>query len=199
MDTEQLSKYINSIGILPILVCVACIGFAIVQYNPIGPVQGVFGAYNTYTSSVENLESARVRHAEAKAQAAQAKTKPKTGEKIIFEPTGMQLGAGASFAEPFEEMIDTAKDSGVRIKSIKYNYKPEGDPIIAEGMPKNLNACEMKITTIGTYAQLKKFFTGVLSKPYLARLVNIRVEPWGFDKSILIANFSLTLYTKTEK
>ena len=32
----------------------------------------------------------------------------------------MQLGAGASFAEPFEEMIDTAKDSGVRIKSIKY-------------------------------------------------------------------------------
>lgn len=199
MDSEQLNKYINSIGIAPIAICIICVALAIAKFNPIGPIQNAVAAYNTYTQSVENLESARVRHSDAKAMEAQTKNKPKTGEKIIFEPSGIQLGAGASFAQPFEEMIDTAKNSGVKIKSIKYNYKPEGDPMIAEDMPKYHNACEMKITTIGTYSQLKRFFASILSKPYLTRIVNIRIEPWGFDRSILVANFSLTLYTRTGK
>lgn len=198
MDTEQLNKYLKSIGYIFIFICIACIALAIVNFNPIGPVQGLFTSYKAYQESETNLKAEQQNYDEAKASEALKKNKPKIGEKTIFEPTGIQLGGGASFAEPFEEMIDVARDSKIRIKSIKYNYSPDKDPIVSDSRV-GYNACEMTITAIGTYAQLKSFFGGMLAKPYLTRITNIRIEPWGFDRSILIAYFGLTLYTHTGK
>ena len=195
-DFEQINKYLKGIGLPIIAIATALVIISIVNFNPITPVQKWWKARAEYVKSRENLKGIQNNLNNVRLQEEKRKNRPKMAEKVIFEPTGIQLGAGASFAEPFEEMIDTAKSSKIRIKSIKYNYKPENDPITKNTL-EDYNACEMKITAVGTYSQLKNFFSNMLAKPYLSRIGGIRIEPWGFDRSILVAHFNLTLYTYT--
>ncbi|MBR2386336.1 hypothetical protein IKA92_03470 [bacterium] len=198
MDSTEIKKYAQSIGIPQIVSPVAALIVVFMMYNPIMPVKNCWGAFNDKIASASELRNKQKEYSALQAQEEARKNSKKRSEKVIFEPAEMQLGTGASFAEPFEDMINIARDSKIRIKSIKYDYSPKEDPII-QGKLNGYNACEMKIEAVGTYSQLKQFFTGVLGKPYLTKVSNIMIEPWGFDKSILIANINLTLYTYTGK
>ncbi len=198
MDFDQLKKYAQSIGILWVISPIIAIGIVLATCNPIMPISNCFRAFGDKQNTVGELKNKQKEFNNLQAQEEARKNSKKRSEKDIFEPAEMQLGTGASFAEPFEDMINIARDSKIRIKSIKYNYSPTEDPIIKGGL-KGYNACEMKIEAVGTYSQLKHFITGVFGKPYLTKISNIIIEPWGFDKTILIANINLTLYTYTGK
>lgn len=198
MDFDQLKKYAQSIGILWVISPIIAIGIVLATCNPIMPVSNCFRAFADKNTTVRELNNKQKEFNDLQAQEEARKNSKKRSEKDIFEPAEMQLGTGASFAEPFEDMINIARDSKIRIKSIKYDYSPTEDPII-KGELKGYNACEMKIEAVGTYSQLKHFITGVFGKPYLTKISNIIIEPWGFDKTILIANINLTLYTYTGK
>ena len=198
MDVELINKYLKSIGYAYVVAPILAIIIIFAAINPIGPVSNCLGAFRDKSLSANEYKNKQREHDELLAQEEARKNIKRVREKVIFEPMEMQLGSGASFAEPFENMINIARDSKIRIKSINYNYSPTEDPII-KGNLQGYNACEMKIEAVGTYSQLKKFFTGVLGEPYLTKISNIMIEPWGFDKSILIANVTLTLYTYTGK
>ncbi len=151
-------------------------------------------------TSTQELEDMRIQYETAK-QTYMLKQKRGAGaDKKVYETEDIQFGTGASFSKPFETMINIAKDSKIRIKSIQYAYDKQAasDPLVAADI-KGFNICEMTITSVGTYSQIKAFLSGVLAQPYLIRLPEITLTPWGYDKSILIANFKITLYTKAAK
>ena len=127
--------------------------------------------------------------------AAKAKVAPKDGKKI-YELEGAQFSAEASFAPFFEIVLSIAQSSGIRIRSIDYNYAPESDPVYAAHLPE-YNACELRIQAIGSYAQLQAFFKGLMKDNNLNYLAEVEMQPWEKDKTILITNVKIRLYTKT--
>lgn len=121
---------------------------------------------------------------------------PVVDGKKIYELEGTQFSPEASFAPLFEGVLTIAQNSGVRIRSINYNYSPEGDPIFAAHLPE-YNACELSIVSVGSYSQLQNFFKGLMKDSNLNYLAEVEMQPWDKDKTILIANVKVRLYTKT--
>ncbi len=116
--------------------------------------------------------------------------------KKIFQIQGMKFGADASFAPLFDNMIAVAKESGIRIRSIDYNYSPASDPVFAAKLS-GYNVCELQSTIVGNYSQIQRFLKTMLSEEYLINLAEIEIVSWKRDKSVLIANLKMRFYTQT--
>lgn len=121
---------------------------------------------------------------------------PVVDGKKIYELEGTQFSPEASFAPLFEVVLTIAQNSGVRIRSIDYNYSPESDPIFAAHLPE-YNVCELGIVAVGTYSQLQNFFKGLMKDSNLNYLAEVEMQPWDKDRTILISNVKVRLYTKT--
>lgn len=177
--------------IVPILLLAGLIGGSV-----------YFGTAFLASSADINNKNQQITEAEQKkagleAQLAQLIKDEKSPDlKQIFELTGMTFGVEASFAPLFDDMIKIARNSGIRIRSVDYNYAPEGDPIFGAKIP-NVNVCELDTTIVGTYSQIQMFLKTLLSESYLVNISKLEIVSWQRDKSILIANLQLRYYTKT--
>jgi hypothetical protein len=130
---------------------------------------------------------------------AQSLEQPKVeveGGKKIFEAQDMAFSTEASFAPLFEVFVDRARASGIRIRSIEYNYTPTDDPIVVAAIT-GYNVCELKIVAVGNFLQFQNFFKNITKEEYLMFLPEIELKPWENDNTVLISTFKLRLYTKT--
>lgn len=118
-------------------------------------------------------------------------------EKIIYQSQGMQVAGIASFTPLFEDIMNIAKASGIRIRSISYNYEPTSDAIFSAGI-QGYNACIMDIVAVGSYTEFQNFYKNILREQYLVNFAEVSVKPWQDDKSILVTKLKLGLYTKTD-
>lgn len=116
--------------------------------------------------------------------------------KKIYSLEGMKFGEGASFAPLFDDMIAIAKGSGIRIRSVEYNYAPEGDPIF-DAKASGINICELSTTIVGHYSEIQTFLKSLLAQNYLVNIAQVEIVSWKRDKSILIANLKIRYYTRT--
>lgn len=128
-------------------------------------------------------------------QIEEIKKESKSG-KVIYEVLGQQFSSEASFGIMFENILANMTNSGVRIRSIDYNYTPQNDKILQTNAA-GYNVCELSFTTVGSYAQLQTFFKNLAKESYLTNLYELYIEPYDKDKNILIAKFKIRLYTKT--
>ncbi|MBR1616718.1 hypothetical protein IJ670_01055, partial [bacterium] len=102
----------------------------------------------------------------------------------------------ASFGIMFENVLANITNSGLRIRSIDYNYAPTEDKVLEAKAP-GYNACELSFVAVGNYSQLQTFFKNIAKENYLSGINEIYIEPYDADKTILIARFKIRLYTKT--
>lgn len=116
--------------------------------------------------------------------------------KIIYEVLGQQFTPEASFGIMFENILSNITNSGVRIRSIDYNYYPQDDKILMTNI-EGYNACELSFVAVGKYAQLQNFFKNIAKEKYLSNIQEVYIEPYDKDKTILIARFKVRLYTKS--
>ena len=152
-------------------------------------------SFNSKTKTLGELEQKKI---DLEAQLEQQKVQEKNPEvKKIFELAGMTFGVDASFAPLFDNMLTIAKDSGIRIRSVDYNYAPEKDPIFA-AKQSGYNVCELDMTVVGKYSEIQTFLKTLLSEDYLINLAQIEIVSWQRDKSVLIANLKLRFYTRTK-
>lgn len=117
--------------------------------------------------------------------------------KKIYSLESAQFGVDASFAPLFEHMLNVAKLSGIRIRSVDYNFEPAEDPIFKLKIEGH-NVCELSTVVVGNYTSLQAFLKTMLSEDYLVNLVQVELIPWKRDKSVLIAYLKLRFYTKTK-
>ncbi|MDO5437585.1 MAG: type 4a pilus biogenesis protein PilO [bacterium] len=177
--------------LLPIILLVVLIG---------GGGYAGFSAFsnmNNYNTKAKEVQTLTQQKMELEAQLAQQQREEKSPDmKKIFELQGLKFGTDASFAPLFDNMITVAKESGIRIRSVDYNYAPEKDPIFAAKLP-GYNVCELETTIVGKYSEIQTFLKTILSENYLVNLAQIEIVSWQRDKSVLIANLKLRYYTKT--
>lgn len=116
--------------------------------------------------------------------------------KVIYEVLGQQFSAEASFGIMFENILSNMTTSGLKIRSIDYNYHPNNDKVLTTNVP-GYNACELSFTTVSNYSQLQTFFKNLAKEKYLSSLYEVYIEPYDKDKTILITRFKIRIYTKT--
>lgn len=154
-------------------------------------------------SEVENTKNTVQTKKDQLAQLIAAKQKRETqlektsnSGKVIYEVSGEQFSAEASFGIMFENVLSNITNSGVRIRSINYNYQPDEDTILLTNIP-GYNACELSFVTVSNYTQLQNLFKNIAKEKYLSSINEVFIEPYDKDKTILISKFKIRLYTKT--
>lgn len=144
------------------------------------------------TTKEEELSQIKRRKADAQRE----QKKSSQSGKVIYEVLGAQFSPEASFGVMFESIISHINSSGLRIRSIDYNYKPTDDKILMANVP-GYNVCELGFVAVGNYTQLQNFFKNTAKEKFLTNINEIYIEPYDKDKTILIARFKIRLYTKT--
>ena len=155
--------------------------------------------HNQVEQKKDKLETKQDKLAQIRKQKAASKVeKKKESEsgKVIYEVLGQQFSPEASFGIMFENVLSNMTNSGVRIRSIDYNYQPTDDKILFANVP-GYNACELSFTAIGNYSQFQRFFKNIAKENYLSNIYEVYIEPYDKDKTILIVKFKIRLYTKT--
>lgn len=132
----------------------------------------------------------------ARLEKEQKKKKHSDSGKIIYEVLGQQFTPEASFGIMFENILSNITNSGVRIRSIDYNYSPQDDKILMTNI-EGYNACQLSFVAVGKYSQFQNFFKNLAKEKYLSSIEEIYLEPYDNDKTILIARFKIRLYTKS--
>ena len=89
--------------------------------------------------------------------------------KVVFDAPDMQFSPDASFAPLFELILTLAQQSGIRIRSIDYNYAPADDMIYSAKIS-GYNTCQLDMVMVGSYSEIQNFFKSVLKEQYLTNL-----------------------------
>ncbi len=189
---EKLIKENITYVMLVVMVLIGCL-FGIYRFG-----YSAYDNFNQVSTKKAEKQTKEQKLAQLKAQnAAPAKEKQtlKSG-KVIYEVSQLQFSPEASFGIMFENILTNITNTGVRVRSIDYNYQPSEDKVLgtnAEGY----NACELSFITVGTYTQLQNFFKSLAREKYLSSLYEVHIEPYDNDKTILIAKFKIRLYTRS--
>ena len=160
-------------------------------------------AYMTHNAVIEKQQEVetkkqRVEQLIRERQANQVKPAQKKvakSGKVIYEVLDQQFSPEASFGIMFENIISNITNSGIKIRSIEYNYQPQDDKVLAANAP-GYNACELSFVTVGSYSQIQSFFKNITKENYLTNIYEVYIEPYDKNKTILIAKFKIRLYTK---
>ena len=191
-----MEKFIKD-NLLYLLIVIIVIGGGIYAIVNIGST--AFNNFSEMSAKKEELATKQQKLEQIKQEKLSASSKKKKesqSSKVIYEVLGQQFSSEASFGIMFENILANMSNSGLRIRSIDYNYSPDEDPVLQTNAP-GYNACELSFVTVGNYSQLQTFFKNLAKETYLTGINEIYLEPYDKDKSILIAKFKIRLYTKT--
>ena len=190
---EKLIK--DNILILAIVVIIFC-GGGYQVYNVIMDTVNHYSEVENKKNELTTKKEKLQQQLEANKKRSEQLEKSASSGKVIYEVSGQQFSAEASFGIMFENVLSNITNSGVRIRSINYNYQPVDDAILLTNIP-GYNACELSFVTVSNYVQLQSLFKNIAKEKYLSNINEVYIEPYDKDKTILIAKFKIRLYTKT--
>lgn len=94
-----------------------------------------------------------------------------------------------------DDIIGMIRDNGLKVYSIDYNYDPSSDVIVSQSGGKYLG-CQLTISLIGSYSQIKNLIIDCIKYPYLIMLNSVETEPYHKDKNVLLSVVKLTIYSE---
>ncbi|MBR6299022.1 MAG: hypothetical protein IKR34_07220 [Candidatus Gastranaerophilales bacterium] len=191
-----MEKLIKDNIVIIALVVLAIIAGGYYTYNIITETSSNYTAAEEKKTTLQTKKDQLAQQLAAnKKREEQLETTSNSG-KVIYEVSGEQFSPEASFGIMFENVLSNITNSGVRIRSIDYNYQPADDTILLTNIP-GYNACELSFITVSNYTQLQALFKNIAKEKYLSSINEVFIEPYDKDKTILISKFKIRLYTKT--
>ena len=115
-------------------------------------------------------------------------------EKIVYKSEIATLDMMSSFGVMFEDVIQSAKYNGLKLRSIEYNMNPAYD-VVQKNIGSEYNVCAVQMQLIGNYMQFRSYFQDIYNYPYLINLDKISIVPYADNKRILIADVTVILYS----
>lgn len=95
----------------------------------------------------------------------------------------------------YNDVIEMVKANSIKIKSIDYQYNPEGDLFVEQGT--TYFVCDVNMEIVSNYVNLGKLIQDIYQYPYYIKINKIEVIPYPKDKKILLSTISLRLYAHT--
>jgi len=158
----------------------------------IGDYFSVKGEIKTKQESVEDVKKSIADAQSRKAAEQNAEVKE---EKQIYEPQFKSSETMVNFNGMLETVLELAKQSGLKIKTIEFKDSPESD-LVKQNHAANYDTTLLVTQVIGTYTELQNFLREIYRHQYLIGIYDLKVVPYEFDKKILIIDLSLSLYSK---
>lgn len=118
-----------------------------------------------------------------------------TSQKKIYSPIEDKLGNDTLFFTLYSDVIEMVHANTVKIKSIDYQYNPNGDLFVEQGS--QYFVCDVNMEIVSNYTNLGKLIQDIYQYPYYIRINQIEVYPYPKDKKILLSKISLRLYAHT--
>lgn len=119
----------------------------------------------------------------------------KKAQKPIYSPTNTDLDTESVFSSMFDNIIQMAKNNGIKIYSIEYDYNPSEDEFVKQAGAR-YNVCQLKMEIISDYPDLESFLREVLKYSYLVNIDSLELSPYGKNKRFIITNLVLKLYAE---
>lgn len=171
----------------------------------IGSYQTVWPLYEGNKTLQEELADAEAAYTKAekdynerKQKAERMNTQRTEVVKKIYAPAESDLDKDSLFFNLYTDVIDIAKQNGIKIRSIDYNYYPATDNFVALGGKDNYFVCDLDMKLISNYTQLRNFVETLFQYPFYVKFNKLVVEPYKLDKKVLMTDFSLRLYARTD-
>ena len=180
-----------------IALILVCVGLGL--YLLIPKIDAAMKSYKAVEAKTQEVESLKQQVADLKAKKEQYERSEKTTTKPVYKNELETTDEMSSFGVMFEDVIQSAKYNGLKLRSISYDTKPAKD-LIQKNMATEYNVCAITMQLIGNYMQFRSYFQDIYNYPYLINLDKVEIVPYENNKKILIANVTVTLYSsKTEK
>ena len=167
----------------------------------IGGLYMIFKKAEPTYATYKDVQEKTVKLEDLKKQVEDLKFKKETyekAEKISTKPVYTSDLATAdqmsSFGVMFEDVIQSAKYNGLKLRSISYNLNPVGD-VVSSNLSADYNSCAIQMQLIGNYMQFRSYFQDIYNYPYLINLDKISVTPYAANKRILIADVTVIIYS----
>lgn len=179
------------------IMCIVLIllSVAVGLYLVIPNAQKSFETYKAIQEKTQKAESTKQQIADLKSKKEAYEKEEKTATKPVYKSDLATLDQMASFGIMFEDVIQSAKYNGLRLRSISYNTNPAAD-VIKSNIGDAYNVCEVKMQLIGNYLQFRSYFQDIYNYPYLINLDKISIFPYASNPKILIADVSVMLYSE---
>ena len=150
--------------------------------------------FENFINTLENEDLKRqVEELKMKKESYEKAEKVKT--KPVFKSDLATNDQMSSFGVMFEDVIQSAKYNGLKLRSIEYNLTPPND-IVAKELSTDYNVCAIQMQLIGSYSQLRSYFQDIYNYPYLINLDKISVTPFVGNKKVLIADVTVNIYSE---
>lgn len=185
----------NTKNIFIIILVLCLIGGIYMIFKKAEPTYTTYQDVQEKTVKLEDLKK-QIEDLKAKKDAYERAEKVST--KPVYKSDIATADQMSSFAVMFEDVIQSAKYNGLKLRSISYNLNPPGD-VIASNLSADYNACAIQMQLIGNYMQFRSYFQDIYNYPYLINLDKVSVTPYAANKKILIADITVIIYsTKNE-
>ncbi len=157
-------------------------------------VMSVYTNYNEVKTKTQTVEQTKQQIADLKAQKENYEKEEKVSTKPVYKNDIATIDPMSSFGVMFEDVIQSAKYNGLKLRTISYNTSPAED-IVQKNISTDYNVCAISMQLIGTYMQFRSYFQDIYNYPYLINLDKISIKPYENNKRILIADVTVTLYS----
>ncbi len=157
-------------------------------------VTAVYTNYNEVKTKTQTVEQAKQQIADLKAQKENYEKTEKVSTKPVYKNDIATVDPMSSFGVMFEDVIQSAKYNGLKLRSISYNTAP-GEDVVQKNISSDYNVCAISMQLIGNYMQFRSYFQDIYNYPYLINLDKISIKPYENNKRILIADITVTLYS----
>lgn len=186
----------NNTQTICILILIIFVGLGIyLIYPKANEAIANYTAVTTKTATVASLEQ---QIEGIKKQKADYENEIKVSTKPVYKTDNQDADPMAAFGVMFEDVTQSAKYNGLRLKSIEYKQNPAND-VVTKNVGLEYNVCGLTMELIGNYSQFRSYFQDIFNYPYLINIDKINIKPYENDKRILIANVTINLYSeKTE-
>ena len=190
-----MDKYSRYLGVIIFVVMVAAAsGFSAKTLTPTWNDMQTLNANLAQKEQEYNSKLEQKKNVERKL--AQIRTSAESVQKKIYAPVDSDLGNDTLFFTLYNDVIEMIHSNSIKIKSMKYNYNPEGDPFVKFSQSAYF-VSEIDMELVSNYTNLGKFIQDVVQYPYYIKIDSIDVKPYVKDKKILISNVKLVLYAHT--
>ena len=173
--------------------CIALAGYFVYPQ-----ATNAFNLYQEVKDKTQNVEKLKLEVSDLKLKREMHEKESKVSTKPVFKNELEVTDQLSSFGVMFEDVIQSAKYNGLKLRSIAYDNAPENDAVY-KNVLEEYNVCGIKMKLIGSYAQFRSYFQDIYNYPYLINLDQISIKPYEKNKKILISDVVVTIYsTKNE-
>lgn len=167
-------------------------------YLVVPKINAAVSVYQEVKAKAQTVEQTKQQIAELKNKKERYEKEERVTTKPVYKNELATPDQMSSFGVMFEDVIQSAKYNGLKLRSISYDTAPAQD-VIQTNMSGDYNVCAISMELIGNYMQFRSYFQDIYNYPYLINLDKISIKPYEKNKKILIANISVILYsTKNE-